>query len=212
MHDLFLCGYEALPRFLEVPKYGWLCFLVVCEPGPMICLDKKWRSFCVCFSPSWMSGGSSRMRGGSPLMSFSICTRKRSLKNICQELWTPSLGYFSGSSLTCKGLCAHPVFPWLWSFHYSCSWSGLNFCWRWLHSHAHIISQWTAGPSWALEKDVLVVLEVVGMVEPGVLCAWILWFTNLASGWGSDGHLFVCWCMASQGLGNALSFLCLLLG
>ena len=29
VHDVFLCGSEALPRFLEVPKYGGLFFLEV---------------------------------------------------------------------------------------------------------------------------------------------------------------------------------------
>ena len=54
---------------------------------------------------------SRRMRGYSPPMCFLICTRKRPLKNICQESWTPSLVSFAGSSLTCIGLCVCLVFP-----------------------------------------------------------------------------------------------------
>ena len=148
------------------------------------------------------------MRGGSPLMSFLICTRKRYLKNICQELWNPSCSYFTGSSLTCKVLCLRLVFPSWWSFRSTCSWCGLTCSWRCLHSHARIMSQWTSGPSWSLEKDVLVVLEVVGLGDPGVLCEWILWLPHFASGWGADGQPFFCCCMASQGLGNVPSFPC----
>ena len=82
----------------------WLIVFLwgVCEPGPMIGLDKKWRSFCWFIFPILNEWGSSRMRGGIPLMYFSICTRNRSLQNIRQELWTPSLGYFYGSSSTFK--------------------------------------------------------------------------------------------------------------
>ena len=75
----------------------------VCEPGPLIGLAKKWRSFWWLLSPILSDWGSNMMRGGSPLKSFSICARKRSPKNICQEFWTLSWGYFAGSSSTCKG-------------------------------------------------------------------------------------------------------------
>ena len=34
------------------------------------------------------------MRGGIQLKYFLFCTHKRSLQNICQEFWAPSLGFF----------------------------------------------------------------------------------------------------------------------
>ena len=102
----------------------------------MIGLTKKWRMFLWLISPIRDAWVSSRMRDGSPLLYFLICTHKRSLQNLCQELWTPSLGYFDGSRLTCKCLCARLVYPAWWSFCSACSWCELTCHWRCLHSHA----------------------------------------------------------------------------
>ena len=153
------------------------------------------------------------MRGDSPPMWFFTCTRRQSLQNICQESWTPSLVSFAGSNLTCISLCVCLVCPSKWSFHSVCSGCGQTCHWRWLHSHDCTMSQFTAGPYWALEKDVLFMLEAAGLGETGALCALMWWFTRLAFVWGADGNpVFYC-CMASQVSGNVLLFLCpLLLG
>ena len=103
MHDLFLCWSEALPRFLEVPKYGFFssarCLWTRSNDRP----GQEVKNVLWLLFPILNEWGSRRMRGGILLMYFLICTRKCSLQNIRQELWTPSLDYFSGSSSTCKG-------------------------------------------------------------------------------------------------------------
>ena len=81
------------------------------EIGPMIGLSKKWISFWWLLFPIQNEWGSSRMHSGSPPMWFLICTCKCSLQNIRQELWTPSLVSFAGSSLTYKVLYTRLVFP-----------------------------------------------------------------------------------------------------
>ena len=111
MHNLFLCLSEAFSQLLEGTKYGWLFLLSFCAPGLMISLAKKWIGFLWLLSPIQIEWGSSRMRGDSPTMCFLTCTRRRSLKNICQESLTPSLVSFDGSNLTCISLCLCLVFP-----------------------------------------------------------------------------------------------------
>ena len=179
----------------------------------MIGLAKKWRIFLWLLSPIQFEWGSSRMCGDNSPMWFLTCTRRRSLKNIRQESWTPSLVSFAGSNLTFISLCVCLVFlPW-WYFHSACSWYGQTCHWRWLHSHDRKMSLWTAGTYWSLEKDMLVVLGAAGLSETGVLCALMWWFTHLAFGWWSDGQSVVYCCIASKESDNVPYLPCpLLLG
>ena len=172
----------------------------------MIGLSKKWISFLWLLSPIQIEWGSSRIGGDSPPMCSLICTCRRSLQNIRQESWTPSLVSSVGSNLTCTSLCVGIVYPSWWPFHSVCSECGKTCHWRWLHIHDRTMFQWKAGPYWALGKDVLFVLEATGLGETGVLCALTWWFPCLSFGWGADGQPIVYCRMASWESVNAPSY------
>ena len=83
----------------------------------------------------------------------------------------------------------------------------------WLHIHDRTMFLWTAGPYWALEEDVLFVLESSGPGEKGLVCEFTWWFPRLEFGWGADGQPVVYCRMAGWESDNVLSFSCpLLLG
>ena len=68
------------------------------------------KKFFVFAFPIQILWGSSMMCGDNPPVCSLTCTSMRSPQNICQELWTPSLVYFSGSNLACAGLCVDLVY------------------------------------------------------------------------------------------------------
>ena len=153
--------------------------------------------------------GSSMVCGGNPQLCLLICTHIHSPKHICQEFGTPSLDYYTGSNWACTDLRVDLSYLSSLFFH-SLYWEWVLSCHQILIGiHDHKFFLLIPRLFWYLEKDVLSVLQLVGLFWRVVLCGLKWLFPRSACGW-EVGLLQVAFCrMASQGSDNVMLSPCL---
>ena len=148
--------------------------------------DQEVKNIFLLLLPIHIEWGSSMMRGENPQVWSLTCTHTNSPQNICQEFWTPSLAYFTGSNWACTGLSVDLLYL-LSSLSHSLCWQLLQTCNQmWVGIHDHTMFQWTARICWDLEIDILSVLQLLGLVYIVGPCVLKWFFTRLACGWGAD--------------------------